>query len=236
MVIEKIDPNSHVHELVMDYLAQISGFRLLHGHDEIRLSHMALSGDEEAKNQMVQSNLRLVISIAKRYRGRGLEFEDLIQEGNLGLIKAVEKYNPDSGYRFSTYATWWIRQSITRAIADKSRVVRLPVHSFDALLRLQKIWFTAYSELGEEPSVEYLAEKMQKSPAHIELLMTWMVEPLSMEINVGEGGNIPLQAMVQDDSQEDVHESLMRERVRQIQAGALKKLRKRDSSPLADLW
>jgi RNA polymerase primary sigma factor len=229
VAIEQMDPNSHVHELVVDYLAQISRFHLLHRDDEIRLSNLALSGDLDAKQQMVRSNLRLVVSIAKKYRGRGLEFEDLIQEGNLGLIKAVGKYNPNSGYKFSTYATWWIRQSITRAIADKSRLVRLPVHSFDDLRRLKVEWYTAYSQLGEEPSIEYLAEKLKKSPAHIELLMTWMAEPLSMEIDMGEEGDMSLKAVIRDDNQEDLHEGLIREEQKSLIRDMLGQLTEREA-------
>ena len=133
---------------------------MLDSAEERELSRCAREGDKEARKRLIESNLRLVISVAKKYRGRGVSFEDLIQEGNSGLIKAVERFDPDMGNRFSTYATWWIRQAVTRAVADHARTVRLPSHVVDALFRLRRADNALSIELGRDPSEEELAERL----------------------------------------------------------------------------
>jgi RNA polymerase primary sigma factor len=146
------------------YLKNIRGGRLLEAEEERELSHRTHQGDKEARRRLIESNLRLVISVAKKYRGRGVAFEDLIQEGNAGLIKAVERFDPALGNRFSTYATWWIRQAITRAIADHARAVRLPSHVVDALFRLRKGENALSIEFGRDPTEEELAERLGIKP------------------------------------------------------------------------
>ena len=142
------------------YLGKIRGDRLLNAIEERELSRRAQEGDKEARKRLIESNLRLVISIAKKYRGRGVSFEDLIQEGNAGLIKAVERFNPEMGNRFSTYATWWIRQAVTRAVADNARTVRLPAHVVDALFRLRRAENALSIELGRDATEEELASRL----------------------------------------------------------------------------
>jgi RNA polymerase primary sigma factor len=147
-------------DTLTQYLGRIRSGRLLDAAEERELSRCAREGDKEARKRLIESNLRLVISVAKKYRGRGVSFEDLIQEGNSGLIKAVERFDPDMGNRFSTYATWWIRQAVTRAVADHARTVRLPSHVVDALFRLRRADNALSIELGRGPSEEELAERL----------------------------------------------------------------------------
>lgn len=146
------------------YMGRIRGGRLLDAAEERELSHRAREGDKGARSRLIESNLRLVISIAKKYRGRGVSFEDLIQEGNAGLIKAVERFDPDLGNRFSTYATWWIRQAVTRAVADHARTVRLPSHVVDALFRLRRAENALSIEFGRDATEEELAERLAIKP------------------------------------------------------------------------
>src|SRR5918998_729290 len=144
-------------DTLKQYLKKIRGGRAFEAEEERELSHRAHQGDKEARRRLIESNLRLVISVAKKYRGRGVAFEDLIQEGNAGLIKAVERFDPTLGNRFSTYATWWIRQSVTRAIADHARTVRLPAHVVDAVFRLRRAENALSTELGRDATEEELA-------------------------------------------------------------------------------
>ena len=151
-------------DVLTQYLSRVRGGRLLDAAEERDLSRRAHAGEERARQRLIESNLRLVISIAKKYRGRGVPFEDLIQEGNAGLIKAVEKFDPEMGNRFSTYATWWIRQAVTRAIADQARTVRLPAHVVDSLYRLRRAESSLSIELGRDATEEELARRLEKKP------------------------------------------------------------------------
>jgi RNA polymerase primary sigma factor len=151
-------------DVLTQYLSRVREGRLLDAGEERDLSRRAHGGDREARRRLIESNLRLVISIAKKYRGRGVPFEDLIQEGNAGLIKAVEKFDPEMGNRFSTYATWWIRQAVTRAIADQARTVRLPAHVVDSLYRLRRSESSLSIELGRDVTEEELARRLEKRP------------------------------------------------------------------------
>jgi len=157
-------------DTLTQYLGRIRGGRLLYAGEERELSRLAHEGDKGARARLIESNLRLVISIAKKYRGRGVPFEDLIQEGNAGLIRAVERFDPALGNRFSTYATWWIRQAVTRAVADHSRTVRLPAHVMDALFRLRRAENALGLELGRDASEEELAERLEIKPQEVRRL------------------------------------------------------------------
>ncbi len=157
-------------DTLTQYLGKIRGGRLLNAAEERELSRRSREGDEEARARLIESNLRLVISIAKKYRGRGVLFEDLIQEGNAGLIKAVERFDPSLGNRFSTYATWWIRQAITRAVADHARTVRLPAHVVDAVFRLRRAESELSTELGRDATEEELALRLGTKPEEVRRL------------------------------------------------------------------
>ncbi len=168
------------------YLKEIGRVPLLTPEEEVALAKRVEAGDEEAKRRLAEANLRLVVSIAKRYVGRGMLFLDLIQEGNLGLIKAVEKFDYRKGYKFSTYATWWIRQAITRAIADQARTIRIPVHMVETINKLIRISRQLLQELGREPTAEEIAREMDMSEDRVREIMKIAQEPVSLETPIGE--------------------------------------------------
>ena len=254
------------------YLKEIGKVPLLTSDEEIELAKRIELGDEEAKQRLAEANLRLVVSIAKRYVGRGMQFLDLIQEGNLGLIKAVEKFDYRKGYKFSTYATWWIRQAITRAIADQARTIRIPVHMVETINRLVRTQRQLLQSLGREPSPEEIAKEMDLPVDRVREIMKISQDPVSLETPIGEEEDSHLGDFIQDDHVEVpvdaatftlLHEQLMevletltdreqkvlrlrfglddgrprtleevgkefnvtRERIRQIEAKALRKLR-----------
>jgi RNA polymerase primary sigma factor len=166
------------------YLREIGKIPLLSPEEELALAQKVKSGDKKAKDKMAEANMRLVVSIAKRYSGRGLDFLDLIQEGNTGLLRAVEKFDPDKGFKFSTYATWWIRQAITRAIADQARTIRIPVHMVETINKLLRTQRRLTQELNREPSVDELAAEMEMEPEKIEYVMKIKQDITSLDANV----------------------------------------------------
>ena len=181
------------------YLKEIGKVPLLTAEQEQDLAQRMLEGDEEAKSQLIEANLRLVVSIAKRYLGRGMQFLDLIQEGNLGLIKAVDKFDHSKGFKFSTYATWWIRQAITRAIADQARTIRIPVHMVETINRLVREQRALIQELGREPTVEEIAERMQLPVEKVREIQKISQEPVSLEKPIGEEEDSHLGDFIPDD-------------------------------------
>ena len=205
-----------INDPVRMYLKEIGKISLLSLDEETELSKKIAEGDEMAKNRLAESNLRLVVSIAKRYVGRGMLFLDLIQEGNIGLMKAVEKFDATKGYKFSTYATWWIRQAITRAIADQARTIRVPVHMVETINKLSRFQRQLTLELNREPTDEELAEKMNMSPEKIREVIKIAQDPVSLETPIGEEEDSHLGDFVPDESNmspEDftVHEMLKEE-------------------------
>ncbi|MGI5943028.1 MAG: RNA polymerase sigma factor RpoD [Pelotomaculaceae bacterium] len=180
------------------YLKEIGRVPLLTPEEEVDLAKRMEDGDEEAKRRLAEANLRLVVSIAKRYVGRGMLFLDLIQEGNLGLIKAVEKFDYRKGYKFSTYATWWIRQAITRAIADQARTIRIPVHMVETINKLIRVSRQLLQELGREPSPEEIASEMNISEEKVREIMKIAQEPVSLETPIGEEEDSHLGDFIED--------------------------------------
>lgn len=181
------------------YLKEIGKVDLLSSDEEIELAKRMLEGDEEAKKRLAEANLRLVVSIAKRYVGRGMLFLDLIQEGNLGLIKAVEKFDYTKGYKFSTYATWWIRQAITRAIADQARTIRIPVHMVETINKVIRVSRQLLQELGHDPSPEEIAEEMGMPVQKVRDIIKIAQEPVSLETPIGEEEDSHLGDFIPDD-------------------------------------
>jgi RNA polymerase primary sigma factor len=188
-----------VDDPVRMYLKEIGKVPLLSGDEEKKLAQQMIDGDTEAKDRLCEANLRLVVSIAKRYVGRGMQFLDLIQEGNLGLIKAVDKFDHTKGYKFSTYATWWIRQAITRAIADQARTIRIPVHMVETINKLIRIQRQLIQELGREPEAEELAHEMGMTVEKVREIMKISQEPVSLEKPIGEEEDSHLGDFIPDD-------------------------------------
>ena len=183
---EVIESGISVDDHVRMYLKEIGKVQLLSADDEISLATQMEAGSEYAKSKLVEANLRLVVSIAKRYVGRGMHFLDLIQEGNLGLIKAVEKFDYRKGYKFSTYATWWIRQAITRAIADQARTIRIPVHMVETINKLLRVSKNLLQDFGREPTADELAKEMQMTVEKVREIMKLSQDPVSLETPIGE--------------------------------------------------
>ena len=190
----------NIEDPVRQYLKEIGNIQLLSAEEEADLAKRMSEGDEEAKKHLTEANLRLVVSIAKRYVGRGMLFLDLIQEGNLGLIKAVEKFDYRKGYKFSTYATWWIRQAITRAIADQARTIRIPVHMVETINKLIRVSRQLLQELGREPTPEEIAEEMNMPVERVREILKISQEPVSLETPIGEEEDSHLGDFIQDDN------------------------------------
>ncbi len=202
--VEKIDlsvPDGiSIEDPVRMYLKEIGKVPLLNADEEIELAKRMELGDQDAKKRLAEANLRLVVSIAKRYVGRGMLFLDLIQEGNLGLIKAVEKFDYRKGYKFSTYATWWIRQAITRAIADQARTIRIPVHMVETINKLIRVSRQLLQELGREPTPEEISEEMNMPVDRVREILKISQEPVSMETPIGEEEDSHLGDFIEDDN------------------------------------
>ena len=203
MEIEEIDlslpKGISIDDPVRMYLKEIGKIPLLKPHEEVELARRMHEGDELAKQRLVEANLRLVVSIAKRYVGRGMLFLDLIQEGNLGLIKAVEKFDYVKGFKFSTYATWWIRQAITRAIADQARTIRIPVHMVETIIKLIRVSRQLLQELGRDPKPEEIAKEMDMTEDKVREIMKIAQDPVSLETPIGEEEDSHLGDFIPDD-------------------------------------
>lgn len=193
-----VPPGVKINDPVRMYLKEIGRVDLLSAEDEIKLANRIEEGDEEAKRRLAEANLRLVVSIAKRYVGRGMLFLDLIQEGNMGLIKAVEKFDYRKGFKFSTYATWWIRQAITRAIADQARTIRIPVHMVETINKLIRVQRQLLQDLGREPTPEEIGEDMDLTPDKVREILKIAQEPVSLETPIGEEDDSHLGDFIED--------------------------------------
>ena len=200
-------------ELIAGYLVKISRDRLLTHVEELDLSRRAIAGDGRARQRLIEKNLRLVVSVAKKYRGYGLPFEDLIQEGNIGLMKAVEKYDPDRGFRFSTYATWWIRQAVQRAVADKGRTIRVPVHMTEKIRKVSRAYNELSAEFEREPSDEAVAQRLDWNLEEVRLTMEAMPDATSLDQPVGsdDASSSQLGDFVEDERASDTPGEVMRE-------------------------
>ena len=209
-----------IEDPVRMYLKEIGKVPLLSAEREIELAKRMEEGDEDAKKELAEANLRLVVSIAKRYVGRGMLFLDLIQEGNLGLIKAVEKFDYHKGYKFSTYATWWIRQAITRAIADQARTIRIPVHMVETINKLIRVSRQLLQELGREPLPEEIAKELDMPVERVREILKISQEPVSLETPIGEEEDSHLGDFIQDDNvpvpAEDAAQTLLKEQLDEV--------------------
>ena len=222
--LEDVDLNSmegvNIDDPVRMYLREIGKIPLLSFEDELELAKKVLENDEEAKQQLAESNLRLVVSIAKKYVGRGMLFLDLIQEGNMGLIKAVEKFDYTKGYKFSTYATWWIRQAITRAIADQARTIRIPVHMVETINKLIRTSRHLLQMMGREPTPEEIAKEMEISVEKVMEIQKIAQDPVSLETPIGEEDDSHLGDFIQDDESPAPHDSaaytLLKEQLEEV--------------------
>ena len=205
------------------YLREIGKIPLLNAEEELELAQRVVAGEKRAKDKMAEANMRLVVSIAKRYSGRGLDFLDLIQEGNTGLLRAVEKFDPDKGFKFSTYATWWIRQAITRAIADQARTIRIPVHMVETINKLLRTQRRMTQELNREPSIEELAKELEMEPEKVEYVMKIKQDITSLDAGVGRDGDEEdsvLRDFIEDEDsatpEESAAQQLLKEQVQEI--------------------
>ena len=216
----EITKDVNINDPVRMYLKEIGRISLLSNEEEANISIRIQDGDEDAKRILAESNLRLVVSIAKRYVGRGLLFLDLIQEGNIGLMKAVEKFDYDKGYKFSTYATWWIRQAITRALADQARTIRVPVHMVETINKMVRIQRQLTLELNREPSDEEIAKKMGISAEKVREVIKISQDPVSLETPIGEEDDSHLGDFLKDESslspEEYTENEILKEEIREV--------------------
>ncbi len=202
------------------YLREISRIPLLSAQDELSLAHRIRLGSRDARNHLIEANLRLVVSIAKRYVGQGMSLEDLVGEGNIGLIRAVTKFDPDRGFRFSTYATWWIKQAITRSILEGTRAVRLPVYIMEEVMRVKRTTRQLYQELGREPSAEQIGERLGITGDRVSELLVWAEKVFSLDAPLSEEEENSLRDIIEDQHQpgpvESTDRSLLREEVYRV--------------------
>ena len=218
---------------VKAYLKEIGQVPLLSAEEEQTLARAARAGDADARRRLSEANLRLVVSVAKRYAGRGLPFLDLIQEGNLGLMKAAEKFEPDRGFKFSTYATWWIRQSITRAIADQGRTIRIPVHLVEHINRVRKTAGELLRKNGREPTAEEIAVRLEMEPDRVRELLQLAQDPISLETPVGEEEDAHLEDFIQDEEAGIPVDEAGRQLLRRELMNVLKSLTPREERVIA---
>ena len=222
VVEERESSSAEAPDPVRTYLKEIGGVSLLSAKDEVRLAKLIEKGDQRAKNALIEANLRLVVSVAKRYMGRGLNLLDLIQEGNLGLIRAVEKFDYRKGFKFSTYATWWIRQAVSRAIADQARTIRIPVHMVDAINRVTRTQRSLVQDLGRQPTSEEIGRVLDLPPDKVEELLELSRETVSLEAPMGET-DASLADFIEDDDTHQPHQvaarKIMREDLEKTLAG-----------------
>ena len=229
---EEITKDVNINDPVRMYLKEIGRIPLLTPDEELALSERINNNDEDAKRILAESNLRLVVSIAKRYVGRGLLFLDLIQEGNIGLMKAVDKFDSNRGYKFSTYATWWIRQAITRALADQARTIRVPVHMVETINKMVRVQRQLTLELNREPSEEEIAKKMNVSVDKVREVIKISQDPVSLETPIGEEDDSHLGDFIQDESSLSPEEYTENEILKEEIDDVLKSLQQREQEVL----
>ena len=228
----KMAESMDVYEPIKMYLREIGQIPLLSYEEEIDYAQRVLNGEEEAKQKLIESNLRLVVSIAKKHTNRGLKMLDLIQEGNMGLMKAVEKFEYEKGFKFSTYATWWIRQAITRAIADQGRTIRIPVHMIETINKIKKESRIILQETGKEPTAEELAEKLELPVEKVKSILEMNQDPISLETPVGSEEDSELGDFVEDDKFANPYDATTRVLLKEQLDEVLKTLNEREEMVL----
>lgn len=191
-------PEAVVDNSIKIYMREMGQFSMLSAEEEIELANRIAEGDQSAKNELVEANLRLVVSLARHYQGCGLSYQDLIQEGNIGLIKAAEKFDVSKGFRFSTYASWWIKQALSRAIADQSRTIRIPVHMTENINKFKKTERELLSQLNREPKIKEIADAMGISEKQAKEIQSYIVEPTSLDIQVGDDDDTTIGSFIED--------------------------------------
>lgn len=191
-------PEAVVDNSIKIYMREMGQFSMLSADEEVKLAHRIAEGDQSAKNELVEANLRLVVSLARHYQGCGLSYQDLIQEGNIGLIKAAEKFDVSKGFRFSTYASWWIKQALSRAIADQSRTIRIPVHMTENINKFKKTERELLSQLNREPKIKEIADAMGISEKQAKEIQSYIIEPTSLDIQVGDDDDTTIGSFIED--------------------------------------